>query len=192
MSPRRLLALAPLAALLAGCPAWDPMQRQQKYKAYQQSEFHADGLAMRAPPAGTVAHGPPVDAALATGRGADGKPVALAPLPLSPELLATGRKRFDIHCAVCHGLLGDGQSQVALNMSLRKPPDLHLYRDVPDGYLYQVVSEGFGLMPSYAAELSPEERWAVVAYVRALQLSQHADPAALPPALRQNLRGPTP
>ncbi len=192
MTPRRAFALLPLAALLAGCPAWDPMQRQQKYKAYQQSEFHADGLAMRPPPAGTVPYGPPADPALATGRGADGRPVALAPVAPTPELLATGRKRFDIHCAVCHGLLGDGQSQVALNMSLRKPPDLHLYRDVPDGYLFQVVSEGFGLMPSYAAELSAEERWAVVAYVRALQLSQHADAGALPPAVRQHLGGPTP
>lgn len=192
-APIRAAALAPLAALLlAGCPAWDPMQRQQKYKAYQASEFHADGLAMRAPPAGTVPHGPPADPAVDTGRGPDGKPVARAPLPVTPKLLQAGRTRYDIHCALCHGLLGDGESQVALNMSLRKPPSLHLYRDVPDGYLYQVVTEGFGLMPAYSAELSAEERWAVVAYVRALQLSQHADAGALPPAVRQNLRGATP
>ena len=82
----RLAALvaAPAAGLLlAGCPALDPMQRQQKYKAYQQSEFHADGLAMQAPPAGTVAYGAPGDPAVATGRGADGKPVARAPVPAS-------------------------------------------------------------------------------------------------------------
>ena len=194
LAPRRLAALAgPAAALLlAGCPALDPMQRQQKYKAYQQSEFHADGLAMQAPPAGTVAYGTPGDAAQVTGRGPDGKPVALIPVPVTPQLLQAGRKRFEIHCAVCHGLLGDGESQVALNMSLRKPPSLHLYRDVPDGYLFQVVTEGFGLMPSYASELSPEERWGVVAYVRALQLSQHADAGALPPAIRQHLRGTAP
>jgi len=190
---RAAAVLAPLSALLlAGCPALDPMQRQQKYKAYQQSEFHPDGLAMQAPPAGTVAYGTPGDPAVVTGRGADGKPVARSPVPVTPQLLQAGRKRFDVHCAVCHGLLGDGESQVALNMSLRKPPSLHLYRDVPDGYLFQVVSEGFGLMPSYASELSTEERWGVVAYLRALQLSQHADAGALPPAIRQQLRGTAP
>jgi hypothetical protein len=76
---------------------------------------------------------------------------------------------------------------VALNMSLRKPPSLHAFRDVPDGHLYRVVANGFGLMPSYAAELSVEDRWAVVAYVRALQLSQHAEVAQLPEEERARL-----
>jgi mono/diheme cytochrome c family protein len=180
-----LLALA----LLAGCPGLDPMQRQAKLKAYQPSEFHPDGLAMRAPPAGTVPFGSVGDPALQRGVGADGKPLALAPVALTPKLLAAGRKKFDIHCAVCHGLAGDGRSQVALNMSLRKPPSLHLYRDVPDGYLYQVVSQGFGLMPGYAAELTPEERWGVVGYLRALQLSQHASAAQVPPETMKKLQG---
>jgi mono/diheme cytochrome c family protein len=183
-----LLALA----VLSGCPAWDPMQRQPKYKAYQSSEFHADGLAMRTPPAGTVPYGSVGDPAIQRGVGADGKPLPRAPIPLTPGLLATGRKKFDIHCAVCHGLLGDGQSQVALNMSLRKPPSLHLYRDVPDGYIFQVVSQGFGLMPSYAADLTPEERWGVVGYVRALQLSQHASAAQVPPDTMRKLEGGAP
>jgi mono/diheme cytochrome c family protein len=178
-------------AFLAGCPAWDPMQRQPKYKAYQSSEYHADGLAMRAPPAGTVPYGSVGDPALQRGVGEDGRPLARAPLPFTPKLLATGRKKFDVHCAVCHGLLGDGKSQVALNMSLRRPPDLHLYRDVPDGYLYQVISQGFGLMPSYAADLTPEERWGVVGYLRALQLSQHASAAQVPPETLQQLQGAT-
>jgi mono/diheme cytochrome c family protein len=185
---RALAAALPLLALTA-CPAWDPMQRQQKYKAYQASEFHADGLAMRTPPAGTVPYGAAVAGPVLTGQGPDGRPVAVSPVAPTPKLLATGRKRFDIHCALCHGVLGDGESQVALNMALRRPPSLHLYRDVPDGYLYQVVSQGFGLMPSYAAELTPEERWAVVAYVRALQLSQHAAVDALPAPARARLEG---
>lgn len=185
---RRLPPLLALA-LLAGCPGLDPMQRQAKVKPYQPSEFHADGLAMRTPPAGTVPFGSVGDPALQRGVGADGKPLALAPVALTPRLLAAGRKKFDIHCAVCHGLTGDGRSQVALNMSLRKPPSLHLYRDVPDGYLYQVVSQGFGLMPGYAAELTPEERWGVVGYVRALQLSQHATAAQVPPETMKKLQG---
>jgi mono/diheme cytochrome c family protein len=185
---RRLLLLLP-ALLLAGCPAFDPMQRQAKVKAYQPSTFHADGLGMRAPPAGTVPYGSVGDPALQRGVGPDGKPLPLAPVALTPQLLATGRKKFDIHCALCHGLVGDGQSQVALNMSLRKPANLHLYRDVPDGYLYQVISQGFGLMPSYAAELTPEERWGVVGYVRALQLSQHATTAQVPAENLKQLQG---
>jgi mono/diheme cytochrome c family protein len=189
---RRHATLLLSLALLAGCPAWDPMQRQPKYKAYQASEFHADGLAMRAPPAGTVPYGSVGDPALQRGVGADGRPLAQVPVPLTPLLLATGRKKFEIHCAVCHGLVGDGQSQVALNMSLRRPPSLHLYRDVPDGYIFQVISQGFGLMPSYAAELTPEERWGVVGYVRALQLSQHASATQVPPQDMQQLQGEAP
>jgi mono/diheme cytochrome c family protein len=186
---RRLLAAALPLLLLAGCPAWDPMQRQGKYKAYQVSEFHADGLAMQAPPAGTVPYQAAVDGPVLTGLGPDGRPLAVSPVAPTPKLLATGQKRFDIHCALCHGLLGDGESQVALSMALRRPPNLHLYRDVADGYLYQVVTQGFGLMPSYAAELTPEERWAVVAYLRALQLSQHAAVDQLPAPLRARLAG---
>jgi len=186
---RHRLALLLPVALLAGCPGLDPMQRQAKYKAYQSSEFHPDGLAMRTPPAGTVPYGSIADPALQRGVGPDGKPLPQVPVTLTPQLLATGRKKYDIHCAVCHGLVGDGQSQVALNMSLRKPPNLHLYRDVPDGYLFQVISQGFGLMPNYAAELTPEERWGVVGYVRALQLSQHASAAQVPAETMKQLQG---
>jgi mono/diheme cytochrome c family protein len=184
---RRLLPLVALAALTA-CPRLDPMQRQAKYKAYQSSEFYDDGLAMRAPPAGTVPFHAITDPAVLDGRGADGKPVATSPVPVDAALLARGRQRFDIDCAACHGTLGDGRSQVAMNMSLRRPPSLHLYRDRPDGYIYQVISEGFGLMPSYAQQLSVQDRWAVVAYVRALQLSQHAPLDALPPEDRERVQ----
>ena len=76
---------------------------------------------------------------------------------------------------------------VAINMSLRRPPSLHAFRDVPDGHVFRVISEGFGLMPSYAAELSIEDRWAVVAYVRALQLSQYATVDQVPPDVRGKL-----
>ncbi len=183
----RLLALPLAAVALAGCPRLDPMQRQQKVKAYQANGYWADGLGMRAPPEGTVPYGPLLPPEVSSGLGADGKPVALSPLPVDAKLLARGRARFDVSCAVCHGLLGDGESQVAMNMSLRRPPNLHAYRDVPDGHIYRVVSEGFGLMPSYAAELSVEDRWAIVAYVRALQLSQYATLDQVPPDARRKL-----
>ncbi len=186
----RLLALGLLAT--AACPRLDPMNTgEYKRKAYQTSSQFADGLAMRHPPADTVPYHSAIDPVLATGIGPDGRPVADAPVAVTAATLARGRNRFDIYCATCHGLLGDGESQVALNMSLRKPPSLHAYRDVGDGYIFRVVSSGFGLMPSYADALSVEDRWAVVAYVRALQLSQHAMLEQLPPEARQRLEKET-
>jgi mono/diheme cytochrome c family protein len=163
------------------------MQRQQKVKAYQTNPFFPDDLGMRTPPEGTVPHGPLLPAEVASGLGSDGKPVALSPIPVDVKMLLRGRARFDVTCAACHGVLGDGESQVALNMSLRRPPSLHAYRDVPDGYIFRVITEGFGLMPSYAAEISAEDRWAIVAYVRALQLSQYATIEQVPPEVRKRL-----
>jgi len=188
--PRRLLALS-TALVLTACPRLDPMQRQAKYKAYEPSSYYPDGLSMRDPPEGTVPYHGLLAPTVETGRGADGKPLATSPVPFDEALLTRGREKFDVFCAACHGVLGDGQSQVALNMSLRRPPSLHLYRDRPDGYIFQVISEGFGLMPSYAYSLSVHDRWAVVAYVRALQLSQHAALDELPPEIRDRLEKET-
>jgi mono/diheme cytochrome c family protein len=92
-----------------------------------------------------------------------------------------------VNCAVCHGLLGDGDSLVAKNMSQRPPPSLHQRVRLEDGHYFQVVSRGFGLMPAYASELTVEERWAIVAYLRALQLSQNARPDLVPPQERERL-----
>jgi mono/diheme cytochrome c family protein len=178
---------AVLLLALTACPRLDPMNRQQKYKAYQASEHHPDGLAMRHPPPNTVPHGAARDPVVATGLGPDGRAVAAVPVALDAKVLARGRQRFEIYCAACHGVLGDGESQVALNMSLRRPPSLHAYRDVPDGHIFRVITHGFGLMPPYAPELSVEDRWAVVAYVRALQLSQHARLDQLPADARTRL-----
>ncbi len=184
--PLRLAAVALLAA--TACPRLDPMNTGvNKKKAYQTSSEFPDGLAMRHPPDGTVPYGSALDPVVATGVADDGKPVATSPVEVTAATLARGRNRFDIYCAACHGILGDGESQVALNMSLRKPPSLHAYRDVGDGYIFRVITNGFGLMPSYASELSVEDRWAVVGYVRALQLSQHAPLDQLPPGARQTL-----
>jgi mono/diheme cytochrome c family protein len=98
-----------------------------------------------------------------------------------------GRKRFDITCATCHGPLGDGESIVARNMALRPPPSLHKYNDRPVGYFYEVITKGFGMMASYAAELTVDERWSIIAYIRALQLSQATPIADVPADVRQQL-----
>jgi mono/diheme cytochrome c family protein len=167
------------------------MWRQPKAQAYQASEHQRDGLAMRSPPEGTVPFRSLAEPAVATGRGPDGQYVRSAPVALDATTLARGRKKFDVYCAVCHGVLGDGESQLALNMSLRRPPSLHqpVYREAADGYLFDVVTRGFGLMPSYAAQLSEADRWAVVGYVRALQLSQGAGLGQVPADERARLEG---
>ncbi len=191
---RARLAVPLLAAslALAACPRLDPMQRQEKCTAYGTSSYWPDGLAMRAPPAGAIESGPRLPADVATGLGPDGRALKVIPIPVDAKLLARGRSRFEIFCAACHGVLGDGESQVALNMSLRRPPSLHAYRDVADGHFFRVMSVGFGLMPSYATALSVEDRWAVVGYVRALQLSQFATLQEVPPDVRGRLEREAP
>ena len=186
---RRLLFAALAVALLAGCEVFDPMITQQKVKAYRESEFWPDRISQRAPQPGTVAREDVLAPAIATGRGPDGKVLTRIPLEVNRKLLERGRSRFEIHCAACHGYLADGVSLVARNMSLRPPPSLLARAQQPDGWYFQVMSEGFGLMPSYASHLSVEERWAIVAYLRALQISQSMRADALAPAERARLEG---
>jgi hypothetical protein len=197
-----LIAVVGFAAVAgAGCDEniLDPMaDRQPKAYRYRESAFFDDGLSMHAPPEGTVPRERITqNPRLTTGREADGpvqsngeplpRYVSTIPVPVNRKLLDLGRKRYDITCGTCHGPLGDGESIVARQMALRPPPSLHKYVDRPAGYFFEVISKGFGLMASYAAELTIEERWAVVAYVRALQLSQSTPSAELPPDARQQL-----
>jgi mono/diheme cytochrome c family protein len=185
---RALLIASALASAACGdTTIFDPMERQPKSRAFSANPFFEDGRSMQKPPPGTVPRerivGQP---GLAAGR-VGGKDIAEFPLPVTKELVAIGRKKFDIYCATCHGLVGDGKSLVAANMSLRLPPSLHERKGMSVGHYYQVVANGFGLMPGYGAELSVEERWAVVAYLAALQLSQSAPIALAPPSERQRL-----
>ena len=185
----RALPLALLALALAGCEALDPMITQQKVKPYRESDFWPDRISMRAPQPGTVAREDALLGEAQSGRDAQGKALAQGPIPVTRALLERGRRRFEVTCAVCHGYLGDGDSLVARNMSLRPPPSLHDFVKQPDGWYFQVMSEGFGLMPSYASTLTVEDRWAVVAYIRALQLSQSVRASELAPADRAKLDG---
>lgn len=204
---------APLRAVLFSCVVasavasggcneqlLNPMaDRQPRERAFQPSWYYADGLAMRAPPKGTVPRerrtmAMTLTSGIAgwTGQVApNGERIvryaSKIPVPVTRELMALGRKRYDITCGTCHGPLGDGDSIVGTQMALRPPPSLHLYADRAPGYIYEVITHGFGLMASYAAELSVEERWAVVAYVRALQISQNTPASSLPADVRQKL-----
>jgi mono/diheme cytochrome c family protein len=181
-------ALLLLAAACGDTLVVDPMERQPRGRPYAANAFFEDGRAMRDPPPGTVPRERTVgNPALTEGR-LNGKDVTDIPIPLTKALLDKGHKRFEIYCGACHGLLGDGRSLVAANMSLRPPPNLHERRDMTVGHYFQVVSNGYGLMPGYSAQLDIEERWAVVAYLRALQLSQNAPIALAPPEERERLQ----
>jgi cytochrome c553 len=202
--PLLVLAVAASASACIDENILDPMaDRQPRAGRYKPSAFYDDGLSMHAPPEGTVPRERIVqNAPLTTGRLPDGpiqpngeplpRYVTTIPLPLTRQLLELGRKRFDITCATCHGPLGDGNSLVATQMALRPPPSLHKYTTKPSGYIYEVIVKGFGLMASYAAELDVQERWAVVAYIRALQMSQNASVETVPPDRRGDLDAPPP
>lgn len=192
---RRPVLAVPLVLGLVGCSVdfqgWAGMKNQPKAVAYRESAFFADGRAMRSPPPDTV----PRDRRGQTRRFVTGREAPDAgylgeiPLTLTREVVEEGQKSFDIYCATCHGVRGDGVSQVARNMGLRAPPSLLTLPPREDGYFFTVISEGFGLMGGYAEKLSPEQRWAVVAYVRALQASQRVPLTDVPPEVQARLRG---
>jgi mono/diheme cytochrome c family protein len=161
------------------------MLHQKRATPLDETSAFADGKVMQLPPEGAVPRGP-VEPAYVR----DGAYVERIPIPVTRALLERGRSRFENTCAACHGELGDGQSVVAEKMESRKPRSLQddAVRAYPPGRTYEIVRDGYGLMPSYAAILQdPDDRWAVVGYVKALQLSQHAPVAGLPPDLQERL-----
>lgn len=209
---------AALGLLLGGaaCESPDPMQQQARFEPYRPSRFFEDGRSMRTPPLDTVAQETPRGSG-ARFTGLNGSAyVDEIPVPVTRAFLEQGRDRFDVFCAACHGLLGDGESAVARNMALRPPPPIagepaftwaasrwggrdlppdggtpavRAQRDLPHplGFYFQAISQGFGLMPSYADVLPNDERWAVVAYLRALSKSQRLPVASLPKDVRARL-----
>lgn len=192
-----------IGALLAlgGCErAMHDMYAQPKDKPLAPSALFADGNAARTPPAGTLAlasgaaadtsggrHGhlhtvPAAGPALPLdGQGRDlaqgdvGQSAYANPLPLTLALLRRGQQRFDIDCAPCHGRSGDGGGMI-VRRGFPAPPSYHSarLRRAPDSHFYQVITHGYGVMYPYADRVAPRDRWAIVAYIRALQLSQHA------------------
>jgi mono/diheme cytochrome c family protein len=172
-------------------PEWtlSRMLEQPKYLPYGPSAFWPDGKAMRRPPAGAVSREDVVGSEALLEGTSGGNDVTEFPVPVTRELMAEGRREFDVVCAACHGLRGDGVSVVATKMQLRAPPSL-LNADIrsfPPGRIFRVITTGYGLMMSFRAELSVRERWAVVVYVEALQLSQSVHVVSLPPDDRRAL-----
>ncbi|HEX2162484.1 MAG TPA: cytochrome c, partial [Thermoanaerobaculia bacterium] len=174
--------LVPLAAL--GCR--QGMYDDVKYEPYEKSELFPNETSARPLPAGTVARGLlGEDRTLVTGLSPEGT-FAANPLPITRELLVRGRERFDVFCSPCHDRVGTGDGMI-VRRGYTRPPTFHddRLRRLPDGHLFDVITRGYGQMPSYAAQVPVEDRWAIVAYVRALQLSQDAQFAALPAEVRR-------
>ena len=178
------------------------MDRQLKLRPQTPNGFFANGLSSQAYPEGAVAQSKPMplhgkelypfeDHPVITGT----KPgttnfVELNPLPVTSQVLGRGRERFDIYCAPCHGKLGDGNGIVKKVVAAVTVGNLHDKRmvEMPDGELFSVVSKGKGLMQGYAAQIPVEDRWAVIAYLRALQLSRLGSEADLSPELAAKLK----
>jgi Cytochrome C oxidase, cbb3-type, subunit III len=164
------------------------MHDQPNYSAYEESRFFADGSSARPLVAGTVPRGHlNEDALLYTGK-ENGETATIFPFPVTERVMARGQERFDIYCAPCHGRTGQGDGMI-VRRGYRRPPSMadERLRDAPVGHFFDVISNGFGAMPDYAAEIKVADRWAIVAYVRALQLSAHAPLEDVPAAERSKL-----
>jgi mono/diheme cytochrome c family protein len=187
----RLSALAVLATLLLAPPGCRlDMHMQPKYKPLAQTDFFGDGRSARPAVEGTVARGQlRLDEHLYTGK-MNGQPVTTFPFPMTRQDLERGRERYRIYCTPCHDLTGSGRGMIVLR-AFQQPPSYHIdrLRQAPPGHFFDVITNGFGAMYSYASRISPEDRWRIVAYVRALQLSQSATIADVPPAEREKLLG---
>lgn len=162
---------------------WNDMDDQAKYKPQESNDFFADGRNNRPIPQGAVAWGADstrVDATRAL-RAEDFFEVEKIPVPVDRMMLVRGQQLFNVYCAVCHDQTGGGKG-ITTQYGMISPPSYHQdrLREVPDGYLFQVITEGKGLMGSYHDKIKLQDRWAVVAYVRALQRAAHALPSDLP------------
>jgi mono/diheme cytochrome c family protein len=176
------------ALLLAGCI--QQMEDQPRLDTLEASPFHEDGIGYQKPVPGTIARGElPQATPLATGM-SQGKPLTEFPLAVDEALLSRGRERFNIFCVHCHGPIGYGNGMV-VQRGFPVPPSYHIdrIREMPAGTLFGVVTNGHGRMPAFGRRIPPKDRWAILAYVRALQLSQNvplselsaSEQAQLPP-----------
>jgi mono/diheme cytochrome c family protein len=177
--------------LAAGAACRQDMHDQPKIKVYREAEFFADRRGTRPIPENTVARGfLNDDDHLFTGK-VDGRFTDEFPFQVTREVLQRGHDRFSIYCTPCHGQTGMGNGMV-VQRGFRPPPSFHTdrIRQQPVGYWFDVMTNGFGAMPDYRAQVAPEDRWAIAAYIRALQLSQRATTADVPPESLKELNAP--
>jgi mono/diheme cytochrome c family protein len=165
------------------------MQDQPKFIPLRPSTFFDDGRSERPLIDGTVARGHlNDDVAFYTGMGTDSKPVDTFPFPVTKEVMDRGQQRYDIYCAPCHDRTGSGNGMI-VRRGYKQPPSYYsdTVRQLPNGAIYDVITRGFGAMPDYAAQISPRDRWAIVAYVRALEASESATINDVPAEQRAKL-----
>jgi mono/diheme cytochrome c family protein len=192
-----IITLVSLTGCYQGRPSKKPpihvnpnMDNQPKYKAQAESKFFADGATMRIPVEGTVARGElREDVEYYTGKKANGDFVEENQRPVDMQLLKRGQERFEIYCSPCHGRVGNGQG-IVVSRGMLPPPTFHSdsLRAYPDGRIFDVITNGIRNMSSYAAQIPVEDRWAIIAYVRALQRSQHATIDDVPVEKREKLQ----
>ncbi len=182
------LGVAGLLAL-AGCR--QDMHDQPKFIPLRESEFFADHRSARPLVEGTVARGDVEgDDLLYTGK-ADGQDSTVFPFPVTWDVMTRGHERFDIFCSPCHGRTGNGDGMV-VRRGFRAPPSLHVdrLREAPAGHFFDVITNGFGAMPDYKQQVPVRDRWAIIAYIRALQASTAGNVADVPPEKRGEIRPP--
>ncbi len=174
-----LLLATPFVLLLSGCR--EDMQNQPYYRPLRESDFYADKRSARPLVAGTVARGDlRADTYYYTGRIGD-TVGDFMPFPVTAEVLARGQQRFNIYCSPCHSEVGDGNGMI-VQRGYKHPPSYHTerLRKAPIGHFFDVITNGYGSMPDYAEQVPVADRWAIAAYIRALQLSQHASASDVP------------
>jgi mono/diheme cytochrome c family protein len=189
----RLLLCACVLLILAFTACRQDMHDQPKYKPYRPSDIFEDGTSARPIVENTVPRGLlREDSAAYTGKSQTNATaqadVTEFPFPITQEALDRGQERFNIFCSPCHGRLGDGDGMIA-RRGFRRPPSFHIdrLREAPVGHFFDVITNGFGAMPDYASQIPPDDRWRIIAYIRALQLSQRATLADVPPEDRSKL-----
>ena len=184
---------AVVLALAATTACRQDMHDQPKYIPLRPSGFFADGRSARPFPEGTVARGHLDDDVLYyTGKGPDGKPADTFPFPVTKQVIERGQDRFNVYCSPCHDRTGSGNGMIP-RRGFKHPPSYHTdrLRQIPNGYIYDVITNGYGAMQDYAAQVqSPADRWAIVAYIRALQLSHQASINDVPAAERDKIPAP--
>ena len=184
MHTRGTVLWAVLVAAGLTCTACrQDMHDQPRYEPLEASTFFEDGRASRAPVPGTVARGLLDDGGLG-----GGPETERIPFPVTRQVLDRGQERYDIYCSPCHDRVGTGEGMI-VQRGFKRPPSLHQerLRIAPVGYFFQVITNGFGVMSGYAAQISARDRWAIVGYIRALQLSQHATLQQVPADERTKL-----
>lgn len=182
------VALSLCGLLTLGCRP-NNMDEQPRYENLERHDFFADGRVARPLPEGTVARDQPLPSSpFRSGRNPDGVFVTELAIELSAELVARGRSQYQTYCAICHGADGYG-SGLVVRRGFPAPPSYHSerLREAPLGYFVHVIERGYGVMFPYASRVAPEDRWAIAAYIRALQLSQRADAESLEEADRKKL-----